>query len=199
MIRVSVRFVPVQTPDPVSVSVAVNDPLETVGVNRARAGFASCVHVPSPAPPDHAWLLYVPEAVAPVIVMAANGAASHLDMLAPASTAGVWLQEIVRVDVLTMLPQATVPVKVRVAVNVPLATEGVNVASAGFVACCVQVPRPVPPDHMIEAEVPLAVAPVMAMGVNGVGVQILIGAPAFAEGILLIVSSAGADLKAQPP
>ena len=46
-------LVPVHAPLPVTLSVAVNDPDEILGVKVANAGFAFCVHVPDPLPPLH--------------------------------------------------------------------------------------------------------------------------------------------------
>jgi hypothetical protein len=53
MVRVAVGLVPAQLPLPVSVRVAVNDPVLVVGVKVARAGFAFCAQVPRPPPPLH--------------------------------------------------------------------------------------------------------------------------------------------------
>jgi hypothetical protein len=78
------------------------------------------------------------------MIIAARGVASHLDILGPASTAGVWLHAIVRVRVITIPPQEVVAVTVSVAVNEPLGTDGVKYASAGFVFW-VHVPRAPPP------------------------------------------------------
>jgi hypothetical protein len=112
---------------PVSVSVAVNDPLPDEGVNVARAGLAFCVHVP--VPPLHVGVPeYVPVAVAPVIVIAAVPV--HVVMLGPAVATGAVPHVIVLVDVELLHP--FVPVSVSVAVNDPLPDEGVNVARAGL-------------------------------------------------------------------
>jgi hypothetical protein len=46
-------LVPIHAPVPVTLSVAVNDPDETLGVKVANAGFAFCDHVPDPLPPLH--------------------------------------------------------------------------------------------------------------------------------------------------
>jgi len=51
-VLVSAGLVPAQAPEPVAVRVAVNEPLLVLGVKVANAGFAFCVHEPSPPPPD---------------------------------------------------------------------------------------------------------------------------------------------------
>src|ERR1051326_5694580 len=156
---------------PVSVSVAVNDPLPDEGVNVARAGLAFCVHVP--VPPLHVGVPeYVPVAVAPVIVIAAVPV--HVVMLGPAVATGAVPHVIVLVDVELLHPFA--PVNVRVAVKDPLAAVGVNVASAGS-AFCVHVPSPAPPLHVgVPEYVPVAVAPVIVIA--AVPVHVVMSGPA---------------------
>jgi hypothetical protein len=86
---VLVGFVPVHAPLPVTVRVAVKLPLVVVGVKVALAGVAFCAHVPRPPPPLHVLPLFVPPAVAPVIVIAARGVPSQRLILAPADAVGV--------------------------------------------------------------------------------------------------------------
>ena len=87
--------------------------------------------------------------MAPVIAMGARGVASHLEMLPPASTAGVSPHEMVLVSAGLVPVQPPDPVSVMVAVKLPLVVVGVKVASAGL-AFCVHVPRPAPPVHVAE-------------------------------------------------
>src|ERR1051326_6688549 len=158
---------------PVSVSVAVNDPLPDEGVKVARAGSAFCVHVP--VPPLHVGVPeYVPVAVAPVIVIAAVPV--HVVMSGPAVATGAVPHVIVLVDV--ELAHPFVPVSVSVAVNDPLPDEGVKVARAGS-AFCVHVP--VPPLHVgVPEYVPVAVAPVIVIA--AVPVHVVMSGPAVATG-----------------
>src|SRR5207249_6334453 len=134
------------------------------------AGLAFCVHVPDPAPPLQVGLPeYVPVAVAPVIVIAAVPV--HVVILGPAVATGAVPHVIVLVAVALLHPFA--PVSVSVAVNDPLAAEGVNVASAGL-AFCVHVPDPAPPLQVgLPEYVPVAVAPVIVMAAVPVHVVIL--------------------------
>ena len=74
------------------------------------------------------------------------------------------------------------PVRVIVAVKLPLVVVGVNVASAGL-AFCVHVPRPAPPVHVAEVYVPVAEAPVIAMGARGVASQRVMLLPASTVGV----------------
>jgi hypothetical protein len=113
---------------PVKVNVAVNEPDGDDGVKVASAGLASWVNVPGPAPLHTGGLLNVPEAVAPVRVIALVPVQDEISAPAVADVAVPHV--IVRVAV--ALPQPLVPVSVSVAVKDPLATVGTNCASAGF-------------------------------------------------------------------
>ena len=84
-------------------------------------------------------------------------------------------QLITRVETAVGPGQLPVPVTVNVLTKEPAETEGVNMASAGFVFCC-QVPIVSPPDHVLA--VPEAVAPVIIIG--EVPLQLLIAVPAYA-------------------
>jgi len=129
---------------PVKVNVAVNDPEAVDGVNVARAGSAFCVHAPSPPPPLHVGgPLYVPVAEAPAIGMAAVPV--QVTISDPALATGCVPHVISLVSVSSGQPSA--PVRMRVAVNEPEGTVGVNVASAGL-AFCVHDPSPAPPLHV---------------------------------------------------
>jgi len=182
IVLVLVEFVPVQAPLPVRVNVAVKDPLVTVGVKVARAGLAFCVQVPRPAPPLHAWELYVPVAVAPVIVTDARGVPLHLVILDPAVATGVCDHDIVLVLVGFVPVHAPDPVSVRVAVKLPLIVVGVKRARAGL-AFCVQLPNPPPPDQLFELYVPVAEAPAIAMNEVPVALHLFIAAPALGTGV----------------
>ena len=105
--------------------------------------------MPRPDPPVHVAEVYVPVAEAPVIAMGARGVASHLEMLLPASITGVSPHVMVLVSEGLVPEHAPLPVRVTVAVKLPLVVVGVKVASAGL-AFCVHVPRPAPPVHVAE-------------------------------------------------
>jgi hypothetical protein len=144
IVLVAVGFVPRHPELPVTVSAAVNDPLATVGVKVATAGLIFCTQFPNPPPPDQVAALNDPVAVAPVIVKAARGVASQRFKFAPAPAVGVCPHVITRVEVGLVPAQPSLPVTVRVAVNEPLVTVGVNVARAGL-TFCVQLPNAPPP------------------------------------------------------
>ena len=72
MVRELRACCPAQTPLPVTVSVAVKDPDAVEGVKTYVAGLVPVPdHEPLPTPPLQAKLPNVPEAVVPVMVMAA--------------------------------------------------------------------------------------------------------------------------------
>jgi hypothetical protein len=144
---VLVGFVPVHAPPPVKVSVAVKLPLIVVGVKVASAGFAFCVQFPRPPPPLHALAVYVPLAVAAAIAIGVRPEALQRFILAPAFGTGVCDHDMTRVLVGFVPAHAPLPVTVKVAVNDPFATVGVNTALAGL-AFWVHPPRPPPPDHV---------------------------------------------------
>jgi hypothetical protein len=56
----------------------------------------------------------------------------HLVISVPASTAGVWLHEIVLVRIITIPPQEVVAVTVSVAVKEPFVVVGLKYANAGL-------------------------------------------------------------------
>jgi hypothetical protein len=148
IVLVLVGLVPAHAPLPVTVNVAVKEPLVTIGVNVERAGSAFCTQLPRPPPPLHALPLFVPPRVAPVIVIAARGVPSQRFIAAPAEAVGVCPQVIVLVLVGFEPKHPSFPVTVKVAVNVPFVAVGVNTARAGFTSC-VQLPRPPPPLHVL--------------------------------------------------
>jgi hypothetical protein len=118
--------------------------------------------------------------------------ALHRFIAAPAIGTGVWDHDIVRVLVGFVPRHEPLPVTVRVAVNDPLVTEGVNVARAGLIFC-VHAPRPPPPLHVVALNVPVAEAPVIAIAASGVASQRLKAPPAVAVGTGLTVRSAGLE------
>ena len=107
-------------------------------------------------------------------------------MAVPATAVGVVAQVMVLVDVGFVPEHPPLPVTVNVAVKLPDAAEGVNVASAGS-AFWVHDPEPPPPDHALPLLVPPAVAPVIVMAAIPVQADILL--PAVAVGVALMVSA----------
>jgi hypothetical protein len=82
-----VGFVPVQLELPVTVRVAVKEPLETLGVNDQVAGsVVPTVQLPKPAPPVQFTAEYVPPADEPV--MNISLVPVQVLMLAPALAVG---------------------------------------------------------------------------------------------------------------
>jgi len=89
IVLVLVTTTPPHAAVPVTVRVAVKDPLGTEGVKRASAGLLFCVHVPRASPPDHITEDAVPPYDAPVMDIGASGVDEHLTIAGPAFAVGI--------------------------------------------------------------------------------------------------------------